>query len=93
MQFEQPRVSARSKLVLHSVEQLPVQDRLLFAGMDLAAVDDFTNVNRLRRSIARYPTPKRTPPRSLPPLSFFLRVRMPLRSRSTASSRTEPSSR
>jgi len=55
MQFEQPRVSARSKLVRHSVEQLPVQDRLLFAGMDLAAVDDFTTVEPVAEEHRKIP--------------------------------------
>jgi hypothetical protein len=67
--------------------------RLMGAGMDLPTVDHLAEVEPVLEQIGERPHSERPPPMIRPLESLRALLRMPCRARSSASARTEPSSR
>src|SRR5262249_30082396 len=80
LQAAAPRHRLGGKLGLHGLEQRGIENGLVLAAVNLTSVDHLA-------------TPKRPPPTVRPFDSRRGLLRMPRRSRSSANSRTEPSSR
>src|SRR6516164_4946887 len=88
-----PRARPGRKLGLHRREQRTIHNRRLFAAMDLAPVDHLADIEAVLEQMGERPHAKAPPPMVRPFDSRRGLLRIPRRSRSCASARTEPSSR